>query len=85
MDRVVEEGVVVGFPEVDGAEGGAADNLVGEETCAGGPGGSVVVVEIVGVRTAIVTIVAGGEDGATGLREDLLESGGGDGATVASP
>ena len=85
MYRVVEDGVIVSFPEADGADGGAASDLVREEAGADGPGGGVGVVEVVGIGAAEVAVGAGGEDGTTGKRGHLLESGGSNHTAVARP
>ncbi len=83
--RVVEDSVVVSFPEADGADGGAASELVREEAGADGPGSGIGVVEVVGIGAAEVAVGAGGEDGTTGKRGHLLESGGCDHTAVACP
>ena len=84
-DGIVKDGIVVGFPEGDGADGGASDNLVGHEGFADSPSGSIGVIKVVDIGAAKFTIGTSGEDGTARLGSDLLESGGCHAATVASP
>ena len=73
-DAVVGGSVVIGFPQVDLADGGAAGNDVGREINIAGPGLGIGIVGEVGIAAANRAIGRRDEDGSAGEGKILVEA-----------